>query len=185
MLLSYIVTLSDGLGLPTGEDFVNKVFPNIPSFVVQLAAFIILSIIVIKFAYKPVSKFIKKRREFVESTLDETRKENAEAKAKNEEAIKNLNDSKKQAMVIVEDAKKEAESQRQVALEEVKKELALKRQEALKDLEKEKDKARKELYDEVVNLALDASKELLNREVDSEDNKKLVASFIDELESEK
>ena len=63
MLLSYIVTLSDGLGLPTGEDFVNKVFPNIPSFVVQLAAFIILSIIVIKFAYKPVSKFIKKRRE--------------------------------------------------------------------------------------------------------------------------
>ena len=51
--------------------------------------------------------------------------------------------------------------------------------------EKEKDKARKELYDEVVNLALDASKELLNREVDSEDNKKLVASFIDNLESEK
>ena len=185
MLLSYIATLSDGLGLPTGEDFVNKVFPNIPSFVVQLAAFIILSIIVIKFAYKPVSKFIKKRREFVESTLDETRKENEEAKAKNEEAIKNLNDSKKQAMVIVEDAKKEAESQRQEALEEVKKELALKRQEALKDLEKEKDKARKELYDEVVNLALDASKELLNREVDSEDNKKLVASFIDNLESEK
>ena len=85
----------------------------------------------------------------------------------------------------ISDAKKEAESQRQEALEEVKKELALKRQEALKDLEKEKDKARKELYDEVVNLALDASKELLNREVDSEDNKKLVASFIDNLESEK
>ena len=110
MLLSYIVTLSDGLGLPTGEDFVNKVFPNIPSFVVQLAAFIILSIIVIKFAYKPVSKFIKKRREFVESTLDETRKENAEAKAKNEEAIKNLNDSKKQAMVIVEDGSIDVDS---------------------------------------------------------------------------
>lgn len=57
-----ILILSDGLTLPNGEDFVNKVFPNIWAFLVQLFAFIIMSLIVIKFAYKPVSNFLKKEK---------------------------------------------------------------------------------------------------------------------------
>ena len=57
--------LSDGLGLPSGEDFVNKVFPNIWAFLVQLIAFIIMAVIVVKFAYKPVKNFLNKRREYI------------------------------------------------------------------------------------------------------------------------
>ena len=64
-----IITLSDGLSLPAGDDFVSKVFPNIWAFLVQLLAFIIMSIIVIKFAYKPVKKFLAQRREYVEEHL--------------------------------------------------------------------------------------------------------------------
>ena len=43
------------------SDFTDKLIPNWVSFVVQLAALIVLILIVFIFAYKPVKKIIKKR----------------------------------------------------------------------------------------------------------------------------
>ena len=50
------VDLSDGL-----EDIMSKLIPNWTSFVVQLAAFLVLVAIVIYFGYKPVKKMITPR----------------------------------------------------------------------------------------------------------------------------
>ena len=162
-----ITTLSDGLSLPTGDDFVSKVFPNIWAFLVQLLAFIIMSIIVIKFAYKPVSNFLKKRKEFINSNLNSAQEKNSEANLK------------------VEEAKTEAEKQKQEILLQAKLEANNKIIQAQQDIEKEKQKAVQEVHDDVVNLALEASKTLLTREVNSSDNQKLLNDFVDELTEEK
>ena len=39
-------------------------------------------------------------------------------------------------------------------------------------------------HDEIVNVALDASKQVLGREVNSEDNAKLVSTFADDVKKE-
>ena len=177
-----ILILSDGLTLPNGEDFVNKVFPNIWAFLVQLFAFIIMSLIVIKFAYKPVSNFLKKRKEFINSNLNSAQEKNSEANLKVEEANKKLSSSKKEALQIIEDAQKEAYKQKQLILEETKKEVNLKKIQADEDIAKAKEKALHESYNEVCDLALTASESILKNEVKYEDNQKLLDDFINDLE---
>ena len=58
-LQSLILILSDSaIGKPESSDFIDKVIPNFWAFLVQLIAFIFMILIVIKFAYKPVSNFL-------------------------------------------------------------------------------------------------------------------------------
>lgn len=176
-----IYLLSDGPSLPNGNDFVNKVFPNIWSFLVQLIAFIIMSIIVIKFAYKPVHNYLKKREEFIRNNLSSAQEKKALADKLNLEAENNLNNSRKEALGIIEEACNEAEKTKQKLLDETKREISSKKIEFEQELLLEKKKTLKEIQDEVVDLALNASSKLLSREVDSNDNKKLLDDFINDL----
>ena len=173
--------LSDGLGLPSGEDFVNKVFPNIWAFLVQLIAFIIMVFVVIKFAYKPVRKFLDKRREYIANNLKEAEEKNSEANKNIQESITSLNSSKKEAIKIIQDAKKESEIQREKMLEETNAQLQEKRLQAQEDIKKEQEKAIKQVHDDVVSLAYQATKSILEREVNEEDDKKLVDEFVSDL----
>lgn len=88
-------------------------------------------------------------------------------------------------MQIIEEAKSEAEKQKQEILLQAKLEANNKMIQAQQDIEKEKQKAVQEVHDDVVNLALEASKTLLTREVNSSDNQKLLNDFVDELTEEK
>ena len=173
--------LSDGLGLPSGEDFVNKVFPNIWAFLVQLIAFIIMAVIVVKFAYKPVKNFLNKRREYIANNLKEAEDKNLEATKNVEESIASLNSSKKEAIKIIQDAQKEAEVQRDKVFEETKAQIQEKRLQAQEDIKKEQEKAIKQVHDDVVSLAYQATKSILEREVNEDDDKKLVDEFVSDL----
>ena len=101
------------------------------------------------------------------------------------ETEKNLALSNKKALQIIEDAKKEAEKQKQEILLQAKVEANNKMIQVQQDIEKEKQKAVQEVHDDVVNLALEASKTLLTREVNSSDNQKLLNDFVDGLTEEK
>lgn len=176
-----ICLLSDGPSLPNGNDFVNKVFPNVWSFLVQLIAFIIMSIIVIKFAYKPVSNYLKKRQEFISENLSSAQEKNDMASKLTLEAESNLVNSRKEALQIIEIAKNDAEKERQKILEETKKEISNKRVEFEQELLLEKEKVMQDVQNDVIDLVLDASEHLLSREVSSQDNQKLLDDFINDL----
>ena len=86
---------------------------------------------------------------------------------------------------MLEAIKKEAEKQKQEILLQAKVEANNKMIQVQQDIEKEKQKAVQEVHDDVVNLALEASKTLLTREVNSLDNQKFLNDFVDELTEEK
>lgn len=181
MELLKVIFLSDGLTLPSGEDFVNKVFPNIWAFLVQLIAFIIMCIVVARFAYRPVKNFLAKRKEYVAKNLLEAEQKNVEATKNQQEALTQVQQSKKEAIEIINQAKKQAEIERETILENTKKEVSLKKLQAQEDIKREQEKAIKEVHDEVVELAYEATKNILNREVSNKDNDKLLNDFVDDL----
>jgi F-type H+-transporting ATPase subunit b len=181
MELLKIISFSDGLTIPSGEDFINKVFPNIWAFLIQLIAFLIMSFVVIKFAYKPVSAFLAKRREFIASNLKEAEEKNLQANENILKAEQSLQESKKEAVKIIQEAQKEASKEKDAILEEAKKELAIKRMRAQEDIKREQEKAIKEVHDEVVDLAYETTKTILNREVSSKDDKKMIDDFVNDL----
>ena len=175
---------AEGIEKPD-SGYIEKVIPNLWSFLVQLLAFIAMIVIFMKFAYKPVKKFLEARREYIAKNIKEAGEKNLEAEsnyAKSKEAIVA---SKKEAIEIVQDAKVEANKQKASILESANDEINKNKQKAKEEIQLEKEKALKEVHDEVVNLAIETSKSILNREISQKDNQKMIDELVDSLKEKK
>ena len=189
-LLSAIILLTGceesyaGFTLPNGQDIINKLIPNIPAFLVQLTAFILMAVVVIKFAYKPVAKFIKARQDFVSEQLKSAKEKEAIAEdnlQKSNEAIKN---SRVEASAIIEKAKADALKTREEIITKIDDEVALRRKQAEEDILRERKQAEEEIKEDIIDVALVASSAHLKREVSDDDNKKFLDEFITSLDKE-
>ena len=94
-------------------------------------------------------------------------------------------DAKAQANAIVTKAKADATSSSEAIVAEAEKEAQTRQKAADEAIKQAEEKSRREIHDAIVNVALDASKQVLGREVNSEDNAKLVSDFADEVKGEK
>ena len=160
------------------NDVVSKLIPNWTSFVVQLAAFLVLVGVVFYFAYKPVKKIIKTRQDYIEDNIKQS--ELAKSRA-NDNIIKSeetLTASHKEANEIIEQAKLDAENEKNRILEETSLLVSKMKQDAEEDIAQSKENAKEEIRKEMVSLALDASSEILSRNVSTKDNEKLADDFI-------
>ena len=173
---------TDELGNSLSENIEAKLIPNIWAFLVQLFAFIILIIIVTKFAYKPVRKYLDKRSDMLTSERKESADLNSKAKENLYESEKKLAEVRENASKIIDDAKTKAKEEREKILEEANLEANKTKRNALKSIEEEKTKAKSELKNEIVDVALTATSKLLEREVTTSDNKKIVDDFVKELD---
>lgn len=181
------VLLSDEsvFGLPSMEDFISKLVPNVWVFLCQLAAFIIMILVAIKFLYKPIKKFIKERQEYVKNNIEDARIKNEEADRNLEQSKDALVSSRKEAIKIVNDAKLEATKEKNAILDTTQQEIAAKQAKASEDLKRETEKAIKSVHDEVVNLAIETSKSILEREVNVKDDDTLVNELVNNLMEKK
>jgi len=169
----------------TKKSFLEKLFPNLWDALAVFLAFIVLLIVVFYFAYKPVKKLIKQRADYVEGKMKNAEKMELEANQKVADAEQKVVSSNKEAMEIIEQAKKDALTEKSLIKEQAKKEADLEVLRAKEEIKQEIEKSKDELHEEIVNVALDASKKVLSREVNQKDNEKLIDDFIDDLKSEK
>ena len=180
--LASLLTSCSGeeLGL-TSESFTSKLIPNWPSFVTQLAALVVLIIVVIVFAYKPVKKILKKRQDHIEENIKEAEKSKLVWQENELKSKETVLASERTAADIVAEAKNDAQKERAVILENTQLEVNRMKKDAENDIARMEIEAQEQIKKEIVSVALDASKELLGREVSSKDNVRLVEDFIEEV----
>ena len=163
------------------DDFTSKLIPNWPSFVAQVGALIVLITVVIIFAYKPVKKIIAKRQDYIENNIKEAEKSKAiwqENELKSKETVLA---SERTAADIVAEAKNDAQKERAVILEQAQNEAIKMKKDAENDIARMEIEAQEQIKKEIVTVALDASSELLGREVSSKDNARLIEEFVEEV----
>ena len=163
------------------DDFTSKLIPNWPSFVAQVGALIVLITVVIIFAYKPVKKIIAKRQDYIENNIKEAEKSKAiwqENELKSKETVLA---SERTAADIVAEAKNDAQKERAVILEQAQNEAIKMKKDAENDIARMEIEAQEQIKKEIVAVALDASSELLGREVSSKDNARLIEEFVEEV----
>ena len=182
LLASSLLTSCSGedLGL-TSESFTSKLIPNWPSFVAQLGALVVLIVVVIVFAYKPIKKILKKRQDHIDEKIKEAEKSKLVWKENELKSKETVLASERTAADIVAEAKKTAEKEKAAILETTQLEVNKMKSEAENDIARMEEEAQEQIKKEIVNVALDASKELLGREVSSKDNVRLVEDFIEEV----
>ena len=179
--------LSSCQGAPFQDsDFTSKIFPNgYWDFVIQLIAFILLLLIVFFIGYKPLKKMMQKRQDTVNSMIEDTKKNQAIAHKAAQESDQKILEGKQEAERIIASARKQAEHEKSQMLEAAQNEIALKRKKADEEIESAKIASKEEVRKQIIDVAMLASETLLEREVSSKDNERLVASFVDELTKDK
>ena len=167
------------------DEFLDKLFPNPWDALAVFLAFIILLLVVFYFAYKPVKNLLKKRGDYVEGKIKDAETKEVEATKLLENANEEVKQKKIEALGIVEKAKEEANVERQAILEKAKEEKKAEVRKAKEEIAQEIEASKDEIHKEIVSVALDASSKVLEREVTSKDNEKLVDDFIKNLKEDK
>ena len=163
------------------EDIASKIFPNVWDFLVQFLAFVVMVILITVFAYKPIKKYIQKRKELLENEVKEAKKQNEEAKKNLLSSQKEIAETHEKASKIIESAIKEGNERKEEIINEASKQAETKIREADEIIEKNKEDARKDIKNELSNVAIDLSTKILEREINDDDNKKLIDDFVSKM----
>ena len=161
-----------------GEQIIEKLFPNVWALIAQLISFLILVIGMIFLVYKPVKKYLTKRREILDNEVKETEENKNKALNNVLTSEKEIASSKQKAKTIINNAEISASKKHDEIIEKAK--------DIIKDAniaaDKIKEDAKLELKNQIVDTALKASKKVLEREVSEKDNEKIIDDFISQLD---
>ena len=159
----------------------EKLIPNFFSFVVQLLALIVVIIIVSVLLFKPVKKTLVARNDYIEKQLVEAKQNNALSEQNRIQSEQEIIDARKKSSEIIESATKIAEAQKAQILADANDSARKMKLNAEEEIQKAKQEAIDDVHNEIVNVALDASKQLLQREINEKDNSKFVEDFLKEV----
>ena len=165
-----------------GEQIIEKLFPNVWALIAQLISFLILVIGMIFLVYKPVKKYLTKRREILDNEVKEIEENKNKALNNVLTSEKEIASSKQKAKTIINNAEISASKKRDEIIENAK----IEAKDIIKDAniaaDKIKEDAKLELKNQIVDTALKASKKVLEREVSEKDNEKIIDDFISQLD---
>ncbi|MFA5235687.1 MAG: F0F1 ATP synthase subunit B [Bacilli bacterium] len=161
------------------EDVINKLLPNgIWPVITQLLATIIMFVIVYKLAYKPVRAMLEKRAASVKNNIDNANRDQKIAANLLVDADTKLNQAKATAQRLVLEAQKDMESARAAALDDIKDQTRRLKLKAEEDIKSAQAQAKDDIRKEMVAIALEASQRVIGRELQKDDNDKIVNDFI-------
>lgn len=148
-----------------------------------LFIFLLLLVILKKFAWPVVLGAVEAREQALEQQLAEAERDRTEAAALLAEHRKLVTDAKSQAHGIVVEARQLAEKERAVALEKTKQEQDELLGRARREIAAERDRAIADLRREAVDLSLAAASKLIGQRLDSETDRKLVLEYLGTLDA--
>ena len=134
------------------------------------------------FYFKPLGDAIHDRTTALEKTFSEAEELRAEMTQMRSDYEKRLAQTEAEAREQIQAQIREAQQLRQTLMAEASSKADELVKRANQEIEAEKNKVMADLRLEVVNLTLTATEKLLNENVDSAKNRKLVQDFIDKVE---
>ena len=160
---------------------VNNMLPNLWITLIQLGLFILVAILFIVIAYKPLKKKLNERANYIENNIKQSEEKLIDADAKIKEADKIVMDGQKQAGEIIQRAEKTAENKANELEKQLAETIEKQKQNAHKDIVNERNKMLKKAKSEIISTAISTSKEILKRNVTIEDNDEFLNQFIDQI----
>lgn len=144
--------------------------------------FILLMLVLKKFAFPAILKTTEEREQAIARQLDEAARANAEAVALLAEHRKLVADSKASAQAMLAEATASAEKERAAAVEKTRHEQDEIIARTRRELQSEREKAIAELRREAVDLSIAAATKLIGQRLDGPADRQLVESFLRTVE---
>jgi F-type H+-transporting ATPase subunit b len=156
------------------------------SFNTGFAIWVLISTVVFliamqKFLVPPIMKALDERENRIKDSLESAEKAIAKAEQISKDNDKALKEAEIAAQRIRKEALEDAEVLRSEKIERAKEDAAKILEDAKASIEQEKLRAMTELRKEVSDLAIEAASIIIDAELDQSKNKKLVDTFINDL----
>ena len=143
--------------------------------------FVILLGLLYRLGYPALLRMVEERERRIQKQLEDAEKANAEAQRLLEEHKKQIAAARNEAQDILAKAKTVSQKERETLLAKAREEYDALLNRARKDIEAEKDKAIQALRREAVELSIAAASRVIEANLDTDANRKLVTEFLDSL----
>src|SRR2546428_12022964 len=143
--------------------------------------FAILLALLWRLGYPALLRMVGERERRIQKQLDDAEKANAEAQRLLEEHRKQIAAARNEAQDILAKAKAVSQKERETLLAKAREEYDALLSRARKDIDAEKDKAILALRREAVELSIAAASRVIEANLDTEANRRLVTEFLESL----
>jgi len=149
--------------------------------IIALFAFVILYVLLNKYAFGPLFSVMEKRQEIVKNqlqTAEENRRQAEELLQQQKQAIQ---DARKEAYEIIEQARVSSQRQTDDLLEKAKNESVRIKEDALREIESEKNKAVASLKSQVGAMSVMIASKIIEKQIDEKSQEQLVDQYLKEV----
>ncbi len=153
----------------------------IGNFILIAGSFILLLVLIKKFAWSNITGIFEERAEKIASDIDraEEAREKAEVLAQKRED--ELAGSRKEAKTIIENAKETAEKSKASILADAKLEAGRLKEKANQEIAQNKAEALQSVKGEVADLTISLAAKIISQNLDGHAHKELIDQYIDQL----
>lgn len=149
----------------------------------QFLNFFILVAVLAKFAYKPMLKVLEERRNKISSDLNGAEQSRLAAERLKADYEKQLQTARTEAQAIIDKAVKQAEAEGRVQLEAIRQQIAREKEMAHAEMVSEREAAVREMRKEVVSLSLAVAEKLLEKNMNTDMNSKLIKECMERMDA--
>ena len=182
-MLNLLLLIQEGGHAPAAGAPDSPFDVNFGLFFWTWVVFVILLVVLWKFAWPGILKATTEREDKIKSQLAEAEKLNADAKAAVADAQKLQVDARNSAQALLAEAKAAVEKERAAAVDRVRAEQEAVVDRARRDIAAERDKALSDLRREAVDLALGAAAKVVGKRLDSDADKQIVLDYLSKVET--
>lgn len=156
----------------------NTMISNI---LVVTGSFVLLLILIKRFAWDSISAILKKREETIANDLDSAERSRIEAVKLEDQRKIQLHNSRSEAAEIIKQAKDSGEVIRQAIMTDAKEEASQMKEKAQTAIALEKQTAMLSIKDEVADLSLQIAEKILVQELSLENHQTLIDQCLDNI----
>jgi len=157
--------------------------PDPGLFLWTILTFLVLLVLLAKFAWKPLLALLDRREEMIRQSLDDAEKAKQELQRLQQESKEILSKARVEAQSILAKSRSEAEKLKGEIRQEAKVQADSILRDAEKQIQVETEKAITLIKNEVVDLSLLVASKLIKKNLSKEDNQSLIEESLKQVES--
>ena len=153
----------------------------IGNFILIAGSFILLLVLIKKFAWSNITSIFEERAEKIATDIDSAEQARQKAEALAQKREDELSGSRKEAKTIIENAKETAEQSKANILADAKLEAGRLKEKANQEIAQNKVEALQSVKDEVADLTVSLAGKSISQNLDGYAHKELIDQYIDQL----
>ena len=153
----------------------------IGNFILIAGSFILLLVLIKKFAWSNITSIFEERAEKIASDIDRAEEARQKAEGLAQKREDELAGSRKEAKTIIENAKETAEKSKASILADAKLEAGRLKDKANQEIAQNKAEALQSVKGEVADLTISLAGKIISQNLDGHAHKELIDQYIDQL----